>query len=152
VEAGAQRVRPTGNQIDLVGGETLSYGYLVIAMGPDLASDEIEGLGSHAGLTQSVCHVDHSEAPSKAIEPLAVHPRTRGGRLRLSPPSHRGRRRLRRSFPAGAAAVGSRFRRLRTDRRRLGASIKGQAAFDVDRLAGRRAAASWRRPLAPQKA
>ena len=74
VDSGAQRVRPTDNQIDLIGGETLSYDYLVIATGPDLAFDEIEGLGPHSGFTQSVCHVDHAEAASKAFEALAARP------------------------------------------------------------------------------
>ena len=60
ISEGCARVRPAENQIDLTGGDVLAYDYLVIATGPDLAFDEIEGLGPHGGFTQSVCHVDHA--------------------------------------------------------------------------------------------
>ncbi|HET6788906.1 MAG TPA: FAD/NAD(P)-binding oxidoreductase, partial [Aquabacterium sp.] len=38
----------------------IRYDYLVIATGPKLAFDEIEGLGPQ-GHTQSICHVEHAE-------------------------------------------------------------------------------------------
>ncbi len=41
-------------------GKTVDYDYLVIATGPKLAFDEVEGLGPHGGHTYSVCHVDHA--------------------------------------------------------------------------------------------
>lgn len=55
----AKRVHPEQNQIELEDGRSIDYDYLVIATGPKLAFDEIEGLGPN-GHTQSVCHVDHA--------------------------------------------------------------------------------------------
>jgi sulfide:quinone oxidoreductase len=57
--SGAKRVHPERNQVELGDGTMLDYDYLVIATGPKLAFDEIEGFGPHAN-TQSVCHVDHA--------------------------------------------------------------------------------------------
>lgn len=54
------RVVPQENRIELDGGQSVSYDHLVIATGPRLAFDEIEGLGPD-GFTQSICHVDHAE-------------------------------------------------------------------------------------------
>jgi sulfide:quinone oxidoreductase len=59
VATGAKRVHPTENRIELEDGSSIDYDYLVIATGPKLAFDEIEGLGPN-GYTQSVCHVDHA--------------------------------------------------------------------------------------------
>ena len=42
---GARRVDPQTRQVELNDGESIAYDYLVIATGPDLAFDEIEGLG-----------------------------------------------------------------------------------------------------------
>lgn len=71
---GAERIDPAQNLVRLTGGAELPYDYLVIATGPDLAFDEIEGLGPHTGFTQSVCHVDHAEAAAKVFDQLAVNP------------------------------------------------------------------------------
>ena len=60
IAVGAKRVHPEKNQIELDNGEVVDYDYLVIATGPKLAFDEIEGLGPHGGFTHSVCHVDHA--------------------------------------------------------------------------------------------
>ena len=57
---GARRLHPEKNAIELNDGSMLAYDYLVIATGPKLAFDEIEGLGPQ-GHTQSICHVDHAE-------------------------------------------------------------------------------------------
>ena len=70
---GAARVHPAENRIELTDGEMVSYDYLVIATGPDLAFDEIEGLGPKA-YTQSVCHVDHAEAAWHAFEAFCAAP------------------------------------------------------------------------------
>lgn len=59
IAVAAKRVHPEQNQIELEDGRTIDYDYLVIATGPKLAFDEIEGLGP-TGHTQSVCHVDHA--------------------------------------------------------------------------------------------
>ena len=58
--AGAEKILPDQNQVVLGDGMVLDYDYLVIATGPRLAFDEVEGLGPE-GFTQSICHVDHAE-------------------------------------------------------------------------------------------
>jgi len=70
---GAKRVHPGENRIDLEDGSSLSYDYLVVATGPDLAFDEVPGLGPN-GYTQSICHVDHAVRAHDAFERLAAKP------------------------------------------------------------------------------
>ncbi|MDP1619098.1 NAD(P)/FAD-dependent oxidoreductase [Phenylobacterium sp.] len=69
----ARRVHPLENRLELEDGESLFYDYLVIATGPELAFDEIEGLGPD-GFTQSICHVDHAEKAAEAFEVFARQP------------------------------------------------------------------------------
>jgi sulfide:quinone oxidoreductase len=71
---GAERVHPAGNSVSLRDGTSISYDYLVIATGPDLAFDEIPGLGPLAGHTQSICHVSHAETAALAFDALAAAP------------------------------------------------------------------------------
>ncbi len=71
--AGAKRVHPEKNQVELGDGTMMDYDFLVIATGPKLAFDEIEGLGP-AGHTQSVCHVDHAIAAGQAWEKFVKNP------------------------------------------------------------------------------
>ena len=56
----AKELRPDDNQVVLADGEVVHYDYLLIATGPKLAFEEIEGLGPD-GHTQSVCTLDHAE-------------------------------------------------------------------------------------------
>lgn len=56
--AGARRLHPARNQLELGDGQWLDYDYLVIAAGPRPAFDEIEGLGPHR-YTHSLCHASH---------------------------------------------------------------------------------------------
>ena len=70
---GAQRVRPDENRVEMTDGSSVAYDYLVIATGPDLAFDEIAGLGPSAN-TQSICHVDHAEQAWHAFEALCKNP------------------------------------------------------------------------------
>ncbi|MBS0310690.1 MAG: FAD-dependent oxidoreductase, partial [Proteobacteria bacterium] len=63
IPVAAKRVHPAENRIELEDGRSIDYDYLVIATGPKLAFDEIEGLGPN-GHTQSVCHVDHAVTSS----------------------------------------------------------------------------------------
>jgi sulfide:quinone oxidoreductase len=56
----AARVHPDRNQVELANGEVVDYDYLVIATGPELAFDEVEGLGPHGGHTVSICTTDHA--------------------------------------------------------------------------------------------
>lgn len=73
IPEGASRVFPAENRIELNGGGNVSYDYLAIATGPDLAFDEIPGLGPD-GFTQSICHVDHAEKAHAAFEEFAKNP------------------------------------------------------------------------------
>ena len=59
IPTAAKRVHPDQNQVELVDGRMIDYDFLVIATGPKLAFEEVEGLGPE-GHTQSVCHVDHA--------------------------------------------------------------------------------------------
>lgn len=70
---GCKRLHPAENRLELHDGSSLAYDYLVIATGPDLAFDEIEGLGPQR-FTQSVCHVDHAEKANAAFEEFVKNP------------------------------------------------------------------------------
>ncbi|MCB2124125.1 MAG: NAD(P)/FAD-dependent oxidoreductase, partial [Rhodobacteraceae bacterium] len=70
----AEKLNPEENRVALVDGTTIDYDYLIIATGPELAFDEIEGLGPHGGHTQSVCHVDHAEKAWDAFEDFCKKP------------------------------------------------------------------------------
>ena len=70
---GAARVHPDENRVELTDGSSVAYDYLVIATGPELAFDEIEGLGPEAD-TQSICHVDHAEKAHAAFEEFCKNP------------------------------------------------------------------------------
>jgi len=61
---GAKKVHPKENRIELNDGSFVDYDYLVIATGPDLAFDEVPGLGP-SGHTQSICHIDHAEQAAR---------------------------------------------------------------------------------------
>ena len=69
----AEKLIPAENRIALVDGTSVSYDYLVIATGPELAFDEVEGLGPD-GFTQSICHIDHAEKALAAFEALKANP------------------------------------------------------------------------------
>ncbi len=71
--AGAKRVRPETDRIELNDGREIAYDYLVIATGPALAFDEIEGLGPEAN-TISICHVDHAAAAAERWEQFCRDP------------------------------------------------------------------------------
>ncbi len=71
--AGAKRVVPEESAVELRDGTRLSYDYLVIATGPALAFDEIEGLGP-LGHTVSICHVDHAETAAERWERFCRDP------------------------------------------------------------------------------
>jgi sulfide:quinone oxidoreductase len=73
IPTGAKKVHPSDNRIELNDGTSLAYDYLVIATGPDLAFDEIEGLGPER-FTQSICHVDHAERAATAFDTFCDTP------------------------------------------------------------------------------
>ncbi len=71
----AEKLHPEENRLDLVDGTSLNYDYLIIATGPELAFDEIEGLGPHGGHTQSICHIDHAESAREKFEEFCKNPK-----------------------------------------------------------------------------
>ena len=70
---GAKRVEPAENRIQLNDGTSIYYDYLIIATGPDLAFDEVPGLGPNAH-TQSVCQTDHALQAKVAFDKLVKTP------------------------------------------------------------------------------
>ncbi|MGB8812230.1 MAG: FAD-dependent oxidoreductase, partial [Paracoccaceae bacterium] len=73
IPVAAEKLHPEENRIQLVDGQSISYDYLVIATGPELAFDEIEGFGPD-GFTQSVCHVDHALKAKEAFDAFCKKP------------------------------------------------------------------------------
>jgi sulfide:quinone oxidoreductase len=73
IPVGAARAAPERNAITLEDGRELDYDYLVIATGPDLAFDEIAGLGPE-GETQSICQTSHAQKASVAFEAFCKAP------------------------------------------------------------------------------
>ncbi|MBU3992882.1 MAG: FAD-dependent oxidoreductase, partial [Alphaproteobacteria bacterium] len=72
--AGAKRVHPAENRVELSDGTSLSYDYLVIATGPELAFDEIEGLGPE-GFTQSICQTSHAAQAAIDFDAFVTDPK-----------------------------------------------------------------------------
>jgi sulfide:quinone oxidoreductase len=70
---GAKRVVPAENRVILNDGSDVPYDHLVIATGPKLAFDEIEGFGPD-GHTISVCHTDHAVLASEKWEEFCKDP------------------------------------------------------------------------------
>lgn len=70
---GATRVHPDENRIELGNGSSLNYDYLVVATGPELAFDEIEGLGPERN-TISICDVDHATGANERWETFCKDP------------------------------------------------------------------------------
>jgi len=66
---GAKRVLPEENRVELNDGTMLDYDYLILSTGPDLAFDEVSGLGPD-GHTQSICQIDHAEKARIAVDAL----------------------------------------------------------------------------------
>jgi sulfide:quinone oxidoreductase len=73
IPVGAKRVHPDKNQVELDDGRAIDYDFLVIATGPRLAFEEVEGLGPN-GHTQSVCHVDHAVTAETAWQEFVKAP------------------------------------------------------------------------------
>lgn len=73
LQQGAQRLDPKTNSILMTDGTTVTYDYLVISTGPDLAFDEIEGFGPEKH-TQSICQVEHAEKAYDAFKKFVENP------------------------------------------------------------------------------
>ena len=54
-------INATDNTLVLENGDNIQYDYLVIATGPRLVFEEVEGAGPEGGNTHSICTVDHAE-------------------------------------------------------------------------------------------
>lgn len=70
---GARRLDPAAKTIELMDGEVVSYDYIVIATGPELAFDEIPGFGPEAE-TNSICYIDHALGAKAAFDRLIANP------------------------------------------------------------------------------
>jgi sulfide:quinone oxidoreductase len=73
IQCAVKRVHPTENRLELTDGRSVDYDFLIIATGPRLAFDEIEGLGPQ-GHTQSICHVDHAAHAAEAWDKFVAEP------------------------------------------------------------------------------
>ncbi|MBT2189067.1 NAD(P)/FAD-dependent oxidoreductase [Sphingobium nicotianae] len=71
---GAKRLHASEKRLELNDGSSVNYDYLVIVTGPDLAFDEIEGLGPHGGHTVSICQTAHASAAAEAFERFVENP------------------------------------------------------------------------------
>lgn len=70
---GAKRLHASAKRLELNDGTLINYDYLVIATGPDLAFDEIKGLGPD-GHTVSVCQTHHAAAAADAFDAFCANP------------------------------------------------------------------------------
>ena len=73
IAKGAKKLHADKNQIELEDGSTVDYDFLIIATGPKLAFDEVEGLGPGKH-TQSICHVDHAVEAAHAWDGFCKDP------------------------------------------------------------------------------
>lgn len=73
VTEAAQKIDPIKNEVTTVLGTVVSYDYLVIATGPKLAFDDVEGLGPERN-TVSVCTVDHAEKAYDTYQKFLENP------------------------------------------------------------------------------
>lgn len=69
----AKHIDAAAKRLDLSDGTTIDYDFLVIATGPALAFDEIDGLGP-SGYTTSVCTTSHAEQSHLDFEKLIADP------------------------------------------------------------------------------
>ncbi len=62
------------SRLTLADGSEVDYDYLIIATGPRLVFDEVEGAGPDGGHTHSVCTVDHAEKTYEDYKKLLQDP------------------------------------------------------------------------------
>ncbi len=68
------RIDAGESRLHLASGGTVDYDFLIIATGPKLAFEEVEGLGPHGGHTYSVCTVDHAERAYEEYLKMVAEP------------------------------------------------------------------------------
>lgn len=72
----AQRVNKidaANSKLELANGDSVDYDYLVIATGPRLAFEEVEGSGPE-GFTESICVTDHAEKAWASYQKMLENP------------------------------------------------------------------------------
>ncbi len=69
-----EKIDTDNNRMELKSGDPVDYDYLVIATGPRLAFEEVEGAGPNGGHTDSVCSIDHAEAAYENYKKLLEEP------------------------------------------------------------------------------
>ena len=67
------KIDAKANKLELADGQVVEYDYLVIATGPRLAFEEVEGAGPE-GHTQSICTVDHALNAYEAYKGILEEP------------------------------------------------------------------------------
>jgi len=67
------KIDATANKLALANGESVDYDYLIIATGPRLAFEEVEGSGPQ-GFTESICVTDHAEKAWDKYQQLLKNP------------------------------------------------------------------------------
>lgn len=70
IAARCEKIDTVNNTLALSDGQTVQYDYLVIATGPKLFFDEVQGSGPHGGHTHSICSIDHAELAYEAYQKL----------------------------------------------------------------------------------
>ncbi len=73
IAARADKIDAANNKIELSTGETIDYDYLVIATGPRLAFEEVEGSGPD-GHTVSICTINHAEKAWEQYQKILDNP------------------------------------------------------------------------------
>ena len=73
IAARVDKIDASNNQLALDNGDTVDYDYLIIATGPRLAFEEVEGSGPD-GYTQSICQVDHAEKAWERYQQILKKP------------------------------------------------------------------------------
>ena len=73
VAQAARKLHPDENRLELIDGSSIKYDYLIIATGPKLAFEEVEGAGPEHH-TQSICTVNHAEKAAKVWDGFVKDP------------------------------------------------------------------------------
>jgi len=71
--ATVDKINPEANTLTLDNGDSVDYDYLVIATGPRLAFEEVDGSGPE-GHTVSICTIDHAEKAWEQYQKILDNP------------------------------------------------------------------------------